>query len=340
MPFKLYITRNWDQMSAVASALVEADIREKQAHKPEYVLGLATGNSPTGLYKHLAKACNAGRIDAGRIRSFNLDEYIGLPGENPQQRVLHRESYSYFMIAELFGLLQKKFIETNVPWGTLIDQHELIGALETQREHYAMEGTGKGKAIVINDRATGVLGMIKREILDGYRRKIQAAGGIDLHIVGVGGRGHIAFHESGIPFEGNQMLLVKLDDNTVANAVQDGHFASRDESPQYAVSMGAELVYTAKTVVLIASGPRKTSPVAESVLGEVTSDVPISFGQRYAAGGGAMIYVLDEEAAGTLLAEADTVRARGYEIIDMRAEDYVEVETLAFRRNPATHHMG
>ena len=69
------------------------------------MLGLATGNSPTGLYKHLAEAFNEGRIDAGRVRSFNLDEYVGLPGENAQQRCLHRESYSYFMIQQLFGLL-------------------------------------------------------------------------------------------------------------------------------------------------------------------------------------------------------------------------------------------
>lgn len=106
MSFQIYVTRDFDQMSQVAAGLVEADIRDKQAVKDEYVLGLATGNSPTGLYKHLAKAFNAGRIDAGRVRSFNLDEYVGLPGENAQQRALHCESYSFFMIMELFGLLQ------------------------------------------------------------------------------------------------------------------------------------------------------------------------------------------------------------------------------------------
>ena len=133
MALKIYVTKDFDQMSSVAAGLVEADIKEKQAVKKEYVLGLATGNSPTGLYKHLAKAFNAGRVDSGRVRSFNLDEYVGLPGENAQQRALHCESYSYFMISELFGLLQKKFIETNVPWGTLIDQAELVKALETEQ---------------------------------------------------------------------------------------------------------------------------------------------------------------------------------------------------------------
>jgi glucosamine-6-phosphate deaminase len=340
MALKIYVTKDFDQMSSVAAGLVEADIKEKQAVKKEYVLGLATGNSPTGLYKHLAKAFNAGRIDSGRVRSFNLDEYVGLPGENAQQRALHCESYSYFMISELFGLLQKKFIETNVPWGTLIDQAELVKALETNKDQYEMQGTDKGKAVVIKTSATGVLKMIKQEILDGYQKKIESFGGIDLHVIGVGGRGHVAFHESGIPFEGNKVLLVKLDDNTVENAVRDGHFTSKEVSPWYAISMGAELVYKARTVLLVANGKRKTGPVAETILGAVTCEIPISYGQKYAAEGGTMIYVLDEAAAVDVLAKQSEIKAKGYEIIDLRGKPYEKVEKIAFMRNPDTNLMG
>ena len=318
MPFTIYVTRDFDQMSRVAADIVEADIAAKQAAQPGYVLGLATGNSPTGLYKNLAKAFNEGRIDASRVRSFNLDEYVGLPGENAQQRALHPESYSYFMIRELFGLLDRTFAETSVPWGTLVDQDALMTALKQQPADYEMQGTDQGKAVVIRDGASGVLGQIKADILDGYEAKIRAAGGIDLHVVGVGGRGHVAFHESGIPFAGNRVLLVRLDDSTVGNAVADGHFASIDESPRYAISMGAELVYEARKVVLVANGPRKTGPVAESVLGDVTPDVPISYGQRYVADGGSLFYVLDEAAAAELLDRRAEVEAKGYELIDVR----------------------
>jgi glucosamine-6-phosphate deaminase len=222
------------------------------------------------------------------------------------------------MIQELFGLLDTKFAETNVPWGTLIDQEELVTALEAHAGDFEMQGTDKGKAVVITDGADGVLGWIKNNVLDAYERKIKAYGGVDLHIVGVGGRGHVAFHESGIPFEGNRMLFVRLDDNTVENAVADGHFASIEDSPRYAISMGAELVYEAKTVVLVANGPRKTGPVAESVLGDVTCDVPISYGQTYAAGGGNLVYVLDEAAAAELLERRAEVEAKGFELVDLR----------------------
>lgn len=340
MPFTIHVTADFDQMSAIAAALVAGDIREAQARKPAYVLGLATGNSPTGLYKHLAKAFNAGTLDAARVRTFNLDEYVGLPGENAQQRALHRESYSYFMTTELFALMRRKFAETNVPWGTLVDQAELIAALERQTSDYELQGADRGKAVVIAAGAGGVLGEIRDAILAAYDAKIAAAAGVDLHVVGVGGRGHVAFHESGIPFAGNRMLLVRLDDDTVANAVADGHFPSVEASPRYAISMGAELVYEARRVVLLANGARKTGPVAESVLGAVTCDVPISYGQAYAARGGDLVYVLDEAAAADVLAHADEVLARGFAIIDHRGEPYARVADLAFSRDPGSGLVG
>ncbi|MGI5860501.1 MAG: glucosamine-6-phosphate deaminase [Myxococcales bacterium] len=339
MPFRIYVTRDFDQMSKVAADIVEADIREKQAVKDEYVLGLATGNTPTGLYKHLAKAFNAGRIDPRRIRSFNLDEYVGLPGENPQQRTLHPESYSSFMVSELFAFLRQKFRETNVPPGTLIDQNELVRALERHPECYELHGTDKGKAIVIKEMADGVLRQIKERVLDSYAKKIASCGGIDLHIVGVGGSGHVAFHESGIPFDVAPMLLVRLDDSTIQNAIADGHFTSLEESPRYAVSMGAELVFQARTVVLLANGVRKTAPVCESVLGPVRPDVPISYGQRFVERGGNLVYVLDELAAASLLERRAEVEARGYAIVDVRDQPYERVADLAFTRDPITGRM-
>ncbi len=340
MPTTIYVTETFDHMSKVAADLVEADIKEKLAAKTEYVLGLATGNSPTGLYKHLAKAFNAGRIDAKRVRSFNLDEYVGLPGENAQQRTLHRESYGTFMLTELFGLLRDKFIETNVPWGTLVEQQELNQALAQNPGAYELQGISNGKAVRIKNGASPVLRMIKEQILGAYAEKIASVGGIDLHVIGVGGRGHVAFHESGIPFAGNPMLLVKLDDNTVHNAVEDGHFASVDASPRYAISMGAELVYRARRIVLVANGSRKTGPVAESLLGPITAEVPISYGQKFAAEGGHLAYVLDALAASELLAKQDQVKAKGISLVDLRGQSYPKVEDLAFTRCPKTGRIG
>ena len=315
MTIKVLVTDNFEKLSKVAAEIVKENISQGLQDKDEYVLGLATGNSPTGTYKHLAQMANSGEFDSTRIRSFNLDEYVGLPGENPQQRMLHPESYCYFMIQEFFGLLDKKFIETSVPYGCLVDQHQLINELNAHPEDWSELGTDAGKSITIEDNpASEYLKWIQKTILEGYAQKISDAGDIDLHIIGVGGRGHVAFHESGIPFEGSNVLLVKLDDNTVDNAVKDGHFATKDESPRYAISMGAELVYKAKTVLLLANGERKAESVSKSLLNDPTPDIPISYGQIYSKNGGNLIYVLDEVAGRELLANKELLNKKGIKI--------------------------
>jgi glucosamine-6-phosphate deaminase len=311
MPIKVYITDNFEHMSKVAADIVKEKLIRLSKVKREIVLGLATGNSPTGMYKHLARAANDGEFDSGRIRSFNLDEYVGLPGENIQQRVMHPESYCFFMIQEFFGLLKRKFIETNVPFGSLIDQKQLIKELKKYPGDWVYKGTDAGKSIAIRQKARSkYLTWIKRDILDGYNRKIKRAGGIDLQIIGVGGRGHVAFHESGVPFKGSSVMLIRLDDNTIKNSVTDGHFPSIKDCPNYAISMGAELVYKARNVILLANGERKIESVTRSLFGEVTPEVPISYGQRYADNGGTLIYVLDKIAGRDLLEDKGTLRAK------------------------------
>lgn len=342
MPLDVIITRDFDHLSEVAARFLLDDIRDALARKPKYVVGFATGNTPTGLYKHLAKSANDGDFDSSKVVSFNLDEYVGLPGENPQQRTLHPQSYTFFMVQELFGLLRKKFAEMNVPWGILVDQERLAAEMEAHREDWTMLGTEAGHAIVISKSARSeYLTWIREKILEAYERKIEKAGGIDLQVVGVGQKGHVGFHEAGIPFDGNTMLLVKLDENTIANAARDGHFVDREKSPSYAVSMGAPLIFRARTVMLMANGSRKADVVAESLLREPDCAVPISYGQTYVRQGGRLLYVLDKVAAARVLQEADAITRRGARIRDISGEGAsVRVEDLRFSRDPKTGLMG
>ncbi len=336
MSFQVIITRDFDQMSEVAAQIVIQDIAEGEAGGSGYNLGLATGNTPTGLYKHLAKAANRGGFDPSRIVSFNLDEYVGLPGENAQQRALHPESYTFFMIQELFGLLGTRFRKTYLPAGTLIEQGELDSALADYPGDWEERGEDKGRSIVIkNAAASPCLARIRREVLDAYAAAIADAGGIDLHIIGVGGRGHVGFHEAGIPFDEEEMLLVRLDENTIENAIADGHFADRESSPRFAISMSAGLVYRAKKVLMVANGPRKSEPVAHSLLTEPDPAVPISRGWESVRAGRDVVYVLDLAAAAGLLDRIDEVRDRGVEVEDISSRGAsVPVSDLSFRRNP------
>lgn len=64
------------------------------AERP-FVLGLPTGSSPEGMYAELVKANKEGRLSFKFVKTFNMDEYVGLPEDHP-------ESYHSFMAHNLF----------------------------------------------------------------------------------------------------------------------------------------------------------------------------------------------------------------------------------------------
>jgi glucosamine-6-phosphate deaminase len=336
MSIRVIVVDDYDCLSETAAGLLLRDCRARLRGQRGYVLGLATGSTPVGLYKHLAAASAAGRFDPRRVRTFNLDEYVGLPGENAQQRALHPESYGFFMVAELFGLLRRKFAESSVPAGAAIDQRELQRELAAHPADWREVGADSGRAIIIRPRAASpFLARVRREILDGYARKIERAGGVDLQVIGVGGRGHVAFHEAGVPFDAGAVLLVRLDRNTIANAVADGHFASPTDAPRFAVTMSASLVFQARTVMMLAAGERKREPVLRALLDEPSPALPISHGQVYARSGGRLVCVVDRVVGEALLARRRALRAKGVEMIDRRAKPPARrLADLCFYRDP------
>ena len=82
--------------------------------KPDAVLGLATGSTPLLLYRELVRLHAAGEADFRRVRTFNLDEYIGLPPEHPQ-------SYHSFMWQNLFQHINIDPQNVRIPDGLAAD---------------------------------------------------------------------------------------------------------------------------------------------------------------------------------------------------------------------------
>lgn len=106
-----------------------------------------------------------------------------------------------------------------------------------------------------------------------YEEKIAKAGGIDMQLLGIGHNGHIGFNEPNTPF-GSLTHKVDLTASTIdANA---RFFASRDEVPKQAVTMGIRTVMNARRLVLIALGEGKAEIIKKTVCGEVTPEVPAS----------------------------------------------------------------
>jgi glucosamine-6-phosphate deaminase len=76
-------------------------IRQHLQKKPDSVLGLATGSTPLSLYKAMIEGYRRGELDFSRVRTFNLDEYVGLDRGHPQ-------SYFHFMKVNLFDHVNLK----------------------------------------------------------------------------------------------------------------------------------------------------------------------------------------------------------------------------------------
>ena len=83
------------QSADESADIVAGEIVEAVRKKPSLVLGLATGSTPIGVYERLIAAHRNDGADFSGLRTFNLDEYLGLPAEHPQ-------SYSTFMNENLF----------------------------------------------------------------------------------------------------------------------------------------------------------------------------------------------------------------------------------------------
>ena len=82
--------------SADAEKLTARMIADAINAKPEFRLGLATGATMENVYAELTALYKAGKVDFSQVRSWNLDEYVGLPPE-------HDQSYRYFMNTRLFN---------------------------------------------------------------------------------------------------------------------------------------------------------------------------------------------------------------------------------------------
>lgn len=108
MKFKVF--NSYEELSAYSAELVAGVIREKE----DAVLGLATGSSPMGLYEELIKLYDDGNLDFSKVKSINLDEYVGLDGT-------HNQSYRYFMDLNLFNHINIDKNNTHVPDGVAED---------------------------------------------------------------------------------------------------------------------------------------------------------------------------------------------------------------------------
>lgn len=111
-----------------------------------------------------------------------------------------------------------------------------------------------------------------------YDEHIETLGGIDLQLLGVGFDGHIGFNEPSDHFVVHTHVEV-LDPSTIeANA---RFFASKEDVPTKAMTMGLGSIMKAKKILLIASGEKKAKVLREAFTGVVTPKIPASILQLH-----------------------------------------------------------
>lgn len=226
-------------MSKKAAGLFAAQI----TMKPDCVLGLATGSTPIGTYKRLIELYQAGDLDFSRVKTVNLDEYVGLDGSSDQ-------SYRYFMNENLFNHVNINKNDTHVPNGKAAD--------------LAAEG-------------------------ENYEALIRSLGGIDMQLLGIGNNGHIGFNEPNEFFDKTTHEVQLTESTITANA---RFFASMDEVPKTAISMGIGTIMQAKKIILVANGSSKAETIYNTVYGPITPQVPASALQLHPD----VTIIVDEEA--------------------------------------------
>lgn len=115
----------------------------------------------------------------------------------------------------------------------------------------------------------------------------------DIQLLGLGSNGHIAFNEPQTPF-GSGTHVVSLAESTIKDNAR--LFASQDEVPRKAFTMGIRHIMQAKRILILASGANKAEAVFKMAKGPVTEDVPASVLQLHPD----CTLIVDEAAAARL----------------------------------------
>lgn len=111
-----------------------------------------------------------------------------------------------------------------------------------------------------------------------YEKMIEEIGGIDLQLLGLGHNGHIGFNEPAHVFE-KKTHVTDLQESTIE--ANKRFFASIDEVPRQALSMGIGTIMAAKKILVVVSGADKAEIVKKAFTGPVTPEVPASILQLH-----------------------------------------------------------
>jgi glucosamine-6-phosphate deaminase len=107
---ELIIRPDKDAAALLVARIVASEVRTN----PRAVLGLATGSTMEAVYRHLVQMHRDSKLDFSSVRTFNLDEYVGVDSADPH-------SYRHFMNEHLFRQVNIALQNTHLPNGSAAD---------------------------------------------------------------------------------------------------------------------------------------------------------------------------------------------------------------------------
>ena len=111
-----------------------------------------------------------------------------------------------------------------------------------------------------------------------YDAVVEATGGVDLQLLGIGHNGHIGFNEPAKEFCKNTQCVDLTESTIEANK---RFFEKEEDVPRQAYTMGIGTIMRAKKILLVASGEGKADIIAKAFTGPITAEVPASILQLH-----------------------------------------------------------
>ena len=157
------------------------------------------------------------------------------------------------------------------------------------------DGDQRSCAYRLNDELYSKVGITKIytptvDDADKFDAEIEACGGLELAVLGIGTNGHIGFNEPATPYDSYTHSVLLTDKTKQMNAEL---FSGTENVPDNAVTMGLKTICDAKNVILVAFGSEKAEIIHQLVYGKTSTYVPAAMLQMHMN----MTLLLDEEAA-------------------------------------------
>jgi glucosamine-6-phosphate deaminase len=196
---------------------------------------------------------------------------------------------------ELINLNQESRIDFSKVTSYNLDEYKGLSGDHPQSYRYFMDTKLFNHINIAKDKThvlSGVTKDIEKECVE-YDDAIEADGGIDLQLLGIGGNGHIGFNEPSDYLNMNTHLTKLSEDTIKANS---RFFNSFKEVPTEAITMGLGSIMKAKKIILLASGEKKAEIIAKLVEEKISTKIPASLLQVHPD-----VLVIIDKAAASLL---------------------------------------